>query len=326
MTIGIIKWHHLLRNQYADTAMTDFPRSPTKMLDELKALGLEEYVLQLEIDGLAVVPVEAHGVPLEAFDELEKLLLDRAATLVGCKFSVDRGPHLPLEFQSEVGTLASISEDRGEPSQFLIQQLSSLDRRFRDLAVNPAAVALIRHMIGPKATRFSSHNSFIKWQGDYGYGSSLGLHADQMAMPMPWGRAALTANTNWCLSDYTLEGGALAYVPGSHRSVSPPSFPGATQKAVPVEAPRGSMIIFHGATWHGAFPRKIPGMRISIANYYRHMMVTSQEDIQGKFDRELANDCCNPELFRELAGFSDRFPYGEASELIPNVKEVARQA
>jgi ectoine hydroxylase-related dioxygenase (phytanoyl-CoA dioxygenase family) len=80
------------------------------------------------------------------------------------------------------------------------------------------------------------------------------------------------------------------------------------------------LIVFHGATWHGAFPRKIRGMRISIANYFRHMMVTSQEDIQGSFDRQLADDCADPALFKELAGFNDVFPYKQQSEQIPTLK------
>ncbi len=188
---------------------------------------------------------------------------------------------------------------------------------FRDLALNPAAVTLIRHMIGPKATRFSSHNSFVKWQGDFGYGPGLGLHADQTAVPLPWGRVALTSNTNWCLTDYTKAGGALAYVPGSHRSGSRPAQPDAARKAVPVEAEKGSVIVFHGATWHGAYPRLIPGMRLSIANYYRHMMITSQENIQGGFQRDLADECDDPELFKELAGFADPFPYIQPSQPIP---------
>ena len=136
-------------------------------------------------------------------------------------------------------------------------------------------------------------------------------------MPLPWGRNALTANTNWCLTDYTKEGGAFAYVPGSHRFGTRPDFPRATQLAVPVEAPKGSVIVFHGATWHGAFPRLIPGMRLSVANYYRHLMVTSQEDIKGSFDQALADDCVNPELFRELAGFTDEFPYKEQNQPTP---------
>ena len=77
------------------------------------------------------------------------------------------------------------------------------------------------------------------------------------------------------------------------------------------------MIVFHGATWHGAFPRMIPGMRLSVANYYRHLMVTSQEDIKGAFNQALADDCDNPELFRELAGFNDEFPYKEQNQPTP---------
>ena len=90
-------------------------------------------------------------------------------------------------------------------------------------------------------------------------------------------------------------------------------------QAVPVEAAKGSVIVFHGATWHGAYPRKIPGMRISIANYYRHMMVSSQEDYRNSFDRDLAKDCVNPELFWALSGFDDEFPYCEQSQPVPRV-------
>jgi ectoine hydroxylase-related dioxygenase (phytanoyl-CoA dioxygenase family) len=285
---------------------------------EISALGLDHYVMQLEVDGLCVVPPEAHGVPIENFDAMVQWLLNKAQDMVGCPFSLDNGPQAALSF-GDSRPQRGLAEDREQLTQFLIQRLASEHRLFRDLAINPVAVALIRHMIGHKATRFSSTNAFIKWQGDFGYGQSLGMHADQSAVPLPWGRTAMTANTNWCLTDYTLEGGALAYVPGSHRYASRPVFPQAVKQAVPVQAPKGSMIIFHGATWHGAFPRKIPGMRISVANYYRHLMVTSQEDIQNSFDRSLADDCDNPAEFKTLAGFADEFPYRQQNQAIPQV-------
>ncbi len=289
--------------------------------NEIRALGLDAYILQLEVDGLCVVPPQVHGVALDDIDEMVELLLARAEQLVGCAFSLEQGPQAELSF-GEVTPQSGIAEDREQLTQFLIQQLASQHRLFRDLAINPVAVALMRHMIGRKSVRFSSHNAFVKWQGDFGYGPALGLHADQTAVPLPWGRTAMTANTNWCLTDYTLEGGALAYVPGSHRFGTRPTFPQAVQQAVPVEAPRGSMIVFHGATWHGAFPRKIPGMRISVANYYRHVMVTSQEDFRNNFDRSLAQDCENASLFEELAGFTDEFPYTNQSQPIPRVVNV----
>lgn len=288
--------------------------------ENIEDLGLEQYVMRLEVDGLCVVPPEVHGVELSIFDQMIDFLLVKSKELVGCEFSLERGPHMEVTFDTPE-TRTSLAEDPSKITQFLIQQLCTEERMFRDLAINPVALSLIRHLIGAKVTRFSSHNSFVKWCGDYGYGPSLGLHADQSAVPLPWGRTALTANTNWCLTDYTLEGGAFAYVPGSHRFASRPQFPAAVKQAVPIEAPRGSLIVFHGATWHGAFPRTIPGMRISIANYYRHMMVTSQEDFRNSFDQKLADDCFDPDVFKTLCGFDDEFPYAKGSQPMPRVLE-----
>ena len=282
----------------------------------IKSFGLEKYLLELEVDGLTVVPPEVHGITPQVIDQMVGLLLNYAESMTGSPFSLDKGPEKRLHFPQPPNGLTAAAE---EPGQFLIQQLAHKNRLFRDLAVNPVAVGLMGCLVGHKAVRFSSHNSFIKWQGDYGYGPSLGMHADQTAQPLPWGRTALTANTNWCLTEYSNAGGCLAYVPGSHRFGTPAQFPQAVRQAVPVEASKGSMIVFHGATWHGAFPRKTPGLRLSIANYYRHQAVTSQEDFSGSFPNELAEDCDDAERFKELCGFSDIFPYQKQSEKVPTV-------
>ena len=282
----------------------------------IKKFGLEKYLLELEMEGLTVVPPEVHGVPMQAIDQMVELLLDYAERMTGSPFSLDKGPGKPLYFPEQPKGLTAGAD---MPGQFLIQQLGHKHRLFRDLAVNPVAVGLIGCLVGHKAVRFSSHNSFIKWQGDYGYGPSLGMHADQTAQPLPWGRTALTANTNWCLTEYSEDGGCLADVPGSHRFGTPAQFPQAVREAVPVEAVKGSMIVFHGATWHGALPRKTAGMRLSIANYYRHQAVTSQEDFSGSFPCELAEDCNDAVRFKSLCGFSDLFPYTQQTERVPRV-------
>ncbi|TDJ30469.1 MAG: hypothetical protein E2O59_02520 [Gammaproteobacteria bacterium] len=41
--------------------------------------------------------------------------------------------------------------------------------------------------------------------------------------------------------------------------------------AVPVEAPRGSHIVFHGATVHGAYPKQTPGPRLTPVIYFRRI-------------------------------------------------------
>ena len=291
----------------------------TRLSPQIQELELEQFVLQLEVDGLCVVPPERTGVAPETINAIAEQLLSEAQEVVGCEFDLNEGPKAELTMSADENVIAQFSGDRGEPTQFLVQQLCARDRLFRDLAINPVGVALIRHLIGQNATRFSSHNAFIKWQGEFGYGQNLGLHCDQMAVPRPWGRNALTANTNWCITDYSLDGGALAYVPGSHRRMEPPRFPEAVELAVPVEATAGSLIVFHGATWHGAFPRLTEGMRLSIANYFRHYMVLPQDDIKNLFPQELAEDCDDPDMFKFLAGFADEFPYSQQTERVPRL-------
>ena len=104
-----------------------------------------------------------------------------------------------------------------------------------------------------------SGESFIKWRSPSGDRPALGLRAAQTTIPEPWGPTAFVASATWCVTDYSREGGALAYVPGSHRRDGKPESSEAGLEAVPVEAEAGSLIVFHGATWHGAYPRKSRG-------------------------------------------------------------------
>ena len=275
---------------------------------ELEDLGLRPYVAELGDRGLCVVPREVCGFSASTVGRLTELTLRRATEFVGCGFTLEHGPDAVLEYHPDAEPVNIVARTGDRPNQVVIQQLASYHRAFRDLAVHPVAVALVRHLIGEARTRFSHHQSFVKWQNDRGYGSTLGMHADQTALPGPWGGRAFVANATWCLTDYTREGGALAYVPGSHlRDVKPGAE--AVREAVPVEAEAGSLIVFHGATWHGAYPRTIPGLRLSVTNLYRHLMIAPQENLRHSLDRSLGDDCCNPELFRELAGFNDGFPY-----------------
>ena len=275
---------------------------------------LTPYFQELDERGYAVVPPAVTGVTMAMVDELVQRLLDKSEQLVGCKFTVEEGPERELDYGGFQGFLERISG--AAPSQFQLMQLCTYHRAFRDLAVNPVANALVDHLFGAgvdigvgapsSPARFSSHNCFVKWAGD-GYGESLGLHADQAGIPLPWGDEALNANCNWCLTDYTREGGAFACVPGSHRRKCRPPLPECVAEAVAVECPRGSLIAFHGALWHGAFPKKTPGLRVTIANFYRHMAILPQDDIPNHFPKALADDCADPALFKRLAGFGS--PY-----------------
>ena len=303
----------------------------TQLSEEITGLGLERFVLELESDGLTIVPPEVTGVTPELLDRCTEVLCRRFEEMTGCPITVEDGPLGQLEWPTEEGG-RSVLEDNEKPppaTQMIIQQILQLDRCFRDLAVNPVADALIDHLVGPsdflhaaaggRARRLSSSNSFVKWQGDFGYGPGLALHCDQGLNPLPWGRTALTANATWCLTDYTLEGGALAYVPGSHRSNGHPVQPRAAEKAVPAEAPRGSVIVFPGTTWHGAFPKKTPGLRLCAVPYYRHVAVLPQENTRITLRDTPWEDCADPDRMRELIGFDDIFPYLEQNQEVPRL-------
>jgi hypothetical protein len=291
--------------------MTAVEKFYTKSQRAIAELGLEQYVLEIELNGFTVVPPEVTGVTPDQIARLTQLLLDKSEELVGCRFTVTDGPAEALDYGAYRGTLEL--QSGATPSQFQLMQLCTFDRAFRDLAVNPVAAALMRHILGGMA-RFSSHNCFIKWAGE-GYGESLGLHCDQL----PWGRA-LAANCNWALTEYTLANGAFACVPGSHLLDSAPVMPRAVKQAIPVECPSGSLIAFHGQLWHGAYPRTTPGLRVTISNYFRHATMQPQDDIPNHFPRQLADDCDDPKVFREFAGFGS--PY--QTQALPLPRAVSR--
>ena len=302
----------------------------TQISDEVKNLDLERYVLELETDGLTVVPPEVTGVSPEFLDRCTNVLLAKFTQMTGgCPITLADGPTGELRWPepAKKGLASLRPKDAPPPSQMLIQQLLQLDRCFRDLFVNPVVDALIDHLIGRapiagKMRRLSSTNSFVKWQGEYGYGPNLGLHCDQGGNPLPWGPKALTANATWCLTDYTHEHGALAYVPGSHRSNAHP-MAGAAKAAKPVTCQRGAVIVWPGATWHGAYPKLTPGLRLNAVAYYRHQAVLPQENMIVTMQDEPWDDCDDPAMMRELIGFDDIFPYQAQNQPVPTLASAA---
>ena len=152
------------------------PQSPSdKQRERQAALGIEQYVRELEEQGYCVVPPQRTGVTADQLEELTRVLLDRCEELVGCAWSVEDGPAEEIEFKVPgtdhewPGTLEMLHASRQEgggvkPAQFQLMQLCKHHRVFRDLAVNPVASELILSMI-PDA-KFSSHNCFVKWRGD----------------------------------------------------------------------------------------------------------------------------------------------------------------
>jgi hypothetical protein len=225
---------------------------------DIRELGLEQNVAELEAFGFTLI--EGALTP-----EQTTSMRDRIVALGEKRL----GRSLDLETETE--------HHETKYAQYLLFE----DPIFKQAVVNPKPMALINYLLG-KNCILSSLGSHIKGPG----GPGLLLHADMgNGFPDPFPPYAQVANVNYAMTDYTEERGAFAVIPGSHRHGRQvlPSERGLTGNernphAIPVEVPAGTAIVFHGNTWHGSFPRQVPGLRVNLAAFFCREYVQPQED------------------------------------------------
>lgn len=245
--------------------------------------GLGPYVSELDAYGYTVVPPELVA-PAEFVDRIRSAVLRIAHERTGVEHAVDRN-----------GDAGRYTGQPIAPGQFLLYYLLFADDVFEEWLENDTLMALVEYVMRGEV-QLSSLSAFIKWKGG-DYGESLGLHGDapgnpENRLPMEY---ESTCNAALCLTDYTKEGGAIAMVPGSHRLGRQPMAGEGVDEAVAVEAPTGSLIVWRGGTWHGAFPRTIDGLRMNVTSYCCHPAFKTQE----RYGREVPDEM--------LARHSNRF-------------------
>ncbi len=101
-----------------------------------------------------------------------------------------------------------------------------------------------------------------------------------MAAPYPVD-LMLTGQTIWCLDDFSAENGATKFVPGSHRRPHLPEHEADHDfEAVTIEAPRGSLILGHGACWHSVGENGTDAPRTGIFGRYARSFIVLQEEMK----------------------------------------------
>ena len=115
----------------------------------------------------------------------------------------------------------------------------------------------------------------------------------------------MTCNMMWVIDEFTRESGASLFVPGSQKRRGHPS-PNAHKPAIPLEAPKGSVIVFSGNLIHGAGARNLPGERVGMTVYFKRMYVQSQEDLNSVISDEVI--ARNPPHFAHLEGRDSLYP------------------
>lgn len=260
----------------------------------IRELGLERHAMELQLLGYTIVEPE----------KVAELSISDRALQRTLEIVEER---LPLRCDLATGFTATSSElgaDASDASPFGLSLTHVLceDRVYEEILLNRALEALTNVCVGTNATLYT-YSAFVKGPGS----PPLPLHCDHH-LPEPHPAAAYRCTAIWLLTDFSGDNGATVIVPGSHRTARQPMSNEGVDKQIVIQALRGSLVVFHGSTWHGALARTQAGLRVSLhIQFTRHFMHTSEAFRGNAPEHVLAR---NPERFQWLVGDLLHYEYG----------------
>jgi len=264
----------------------------SELYPQLRQLGLETNIAELAAFGFTVLPPEKTG-PAGLTDRL----LDAVLRISRHRARVE--PDL-----SDGSSHRDMRHPLGQLMRFVLWE----DRVFEQAMLCPAVLGLVTWLLGPNCV-LSLCDAMIRGPGV----NRLGLHTDDIDRSQPiLGPDITSVNTTWLLTDYTREGGALAFVPGSHRWRREPGaadVPVFTNELVPIEAPAGSVVVWGNHTWHAGLPRQVPGLRVTLFYNFARAYIQTQEPFRETCTQEALDR--NPRRFAMLMNQFSLFPFKE---------------
>ena len=295
--------------QVANEAVPLGPRE--RAWKEISDLGMKSYVADLDADGYCVIPPEIAN-PNNLSERLLEALLNVAERRNGERPDVVTGathaykPALlhgydsarygkdgsEIEAGKEATDPALLGQDDAVDSPFGdgMALIFNEEEVFAEAVMNPPLLALVTYLVG--------HSGVLSSMGCWMKGpcrSNFALHSDS-GLPNPLPSIAYQAQFTYVLTDFDRENGATCIVPGSHKwcrrptdteSALLPYEEGGKDQAVVINARPGSLICWHGNTWHGAFNRITPGLRVSMTVYFVRQFMRPLEDYIGRVPQKL---------------------------------------
>ncbi|WP_053556541.1 phytanoyl-CoA dioxygenase family protein [Sphingopyxis sp. 113P3] len=160
------------------------------------------------------------------------------------------------------------------------------------LLVQPDVLTIVRSALGPEAQLSIASTMEI-----HGGETFQALHRDDAYFPDA-AHPPLVINTIWALTDFSLANGATRLVPGSHLC-SEPVDPAAAWIAA--EMPRGSVLLWNGAVWHGGGANTTGEARFGLSlNYCRGWLRQQENQYLGLDPATVAS---LPEEVQKLLGY-----------------------
>ncbi len=250
-----------------------------RVWQEISALRLEPYVADLDVHGFTIIPPSIAS-PNGLADRLLAAVLDVAERRRRVRPDLATGAtHAGFAGRYATG-------DGDSPWGDLLHALIFEGPVFEEALMNPVLLAMTTYLCGYSVV-LSSMGAFLKGPNK----TCFGLHCDTL-LPPPLPPQALVCNATYVLTDFNRENGSTAFLPGSHRWCRGPRSQeaeigeGGNPDAIAVEAEPGAMIVWHGNTWHGAFNRRAPGLRVSIPVLMARPAMRTEEDLFGRIPDE----------------------------------------
>jgi ectoine hydroxylase-related dioxygenase (phytanoyl-CoA dioxygenase family) len=125
------------------------------------------------------------------------------------------------------------------------------------------------------------------------------VHADDMVIPLEKPHAPIVCNSMWALTDFTEANGATRLVPGSHLGPNPEY--GGRYETIAAQMPKGGVLIWDGALWHGGGANTTGERRLGVAMNYCAGFIRQQENQQLGVPPEVARGY--PPRLQELMGY-----------------------
>lgn len=144
---------------------------------------------------------------------------------------------------------------------------------FEAVPVHAAVLPIVEGVLDPGCL-ISSLSSIAIEPGEI----AQPIHADDMVIPLEKPHAPIVCNSMWALTDFTAANGATRLVPGSHRLGNPEY--GGDYATIAAEMPKGSVLIWDGALWHGGGANSTDVRRVGIAMNYCAGFIRQQENQQ----------------------------------------------
>ena len=240
------------------------------ILKVIDVLGLNSYIEDLDTNGYTVIPPEIANP-----NDLAQRVLDASLNVAerrngerpDLKDGNSRNPNSPV----------------GDAQKAILLE----NQVFEEALMNPVLLAVSTYLCGYDVV-LSSMGSQMKGPSD----TRFLLHTDTR-LPSPLPRLPLLCKCIYALTDFDRERGCTAFVPGSHKWERNPKgsetlmHEGGSVETVPAEGAAGSLIIFHGSTWHGAYNRVVPGLRASLHLLMMRSMLRMTEDFYDRIPEEV---------------------------------------